>query len=128
MDVQYSKESLASPDGTPPSQPSLSDDFRSNYGAVSAPRRSVRRPWLGSEVLSGMEKAEPPPKAVNGYVNGYHMKTADQPDLLSAMEASWWAPPSPLRLSYTGGHARYTFESSINAYPRMRPGRICLGV
>ena len=97
MEVQYSKESLASPDGTPPSQPSLSDDFRSNYGAVSAPRKSVRRPWLGSQVLSEMDKPGPPPNSVNGHVNGYCVKTADQPDLLSAMEASWWAAPSPLR-------------------------------
>ena len=95
MDVQYSKESLVSPDGTPPSQPSLSDDYRSNYGAVSALRTSGRRPWLGSEVLSEMDKGVPLPQKRSSQGNGYTLLTAEQPDLLSVMEASWWEPPSP---------------------------------
>jgi len=86
MDVQYSKESLASPDGTPPSQPSLSDDFRSNY---AAPTTGGRRPWLGSELLSEMDKGVPLFKKGNGPPNGYALHAADQPDLLSVMEASW---------------------------------------
>ncbi len=89
MDVQYSKENLVSPDGTPPSQPSLSDDYRSNYGAVSAPRTNGRRPWLGSEVLSEMGKGIPLPKKRSSPAGGYPSQAAEQPDLLSVMEASW---------------------------------------
>lgn len=89
MDVQYSKESLVSPDGTPPSQPSLSDDYRSNYGAVSAPRTTGCRPWLGSEVLSEMDKGVPLPKRRSSQACSYTSQAAEQPDLLSVMEASW---------------------------------------
>ncbi len=89
MDVQYSKETLVSPDGTPPSQPSLSDDYRSNYGAVSAPRTSGRRPWLGSEVLSEMDSGVPLPKKRVSQAGGYTSQAAEQTDLLSVMEASW---------------------------------------
>lgn len=91
MEVQYSKDTLASPDGTPPSQPSLSDD---NYRSkCAAPRSSARQPWLGSEQLSGMEKGVPLPKKRNGLANGYTSHAADQPDLLSVMEASWYTTP-----------------------------------
>ena len=94
MDVQYSQENLVSPDGTPPSQPSLSDDYRSNYGAVSAPRTTGRRPWLGSEILSEMDQGIPLPKKRSSQANGYTSQAAEQADLLSVMEASWWGAPS----------------------------------
>lgn len=96
MEVQYSKESISSPDGTPPSFASLSENHRENYGTSA--RASARRVWIGSEVLPEMEKGIPLPQKRNGLVNGYASHTADaveQPDLLSVMEASWCASPIP---------------------------------
>ncbi len=96
MEVQYSKESISSPDGTPPSFASLSENHREKYGTSA--RANARRAWLGSEVLPEMEKGIPLPQKRNGLMNGYASHSAnavEQPDLLRVMEASWCASPIP---------------------------------
>lgn len=101
MDVSGFKETLSSPDGTPPSNGLAEEAFRSATPGYY--RRGVQQGWLGTDYVPEARPAKTIGAFAEAGGNG-NSETTEGSDIVGLMEAVWYVPASPacLRSSFCG--------------------------
>ncbi|EIE26801.1 hypothetical protein COCSUDRAFT_59309 [Coccomyxa subellipsoidea C-169] len=119
MDVSGFKETLSSPDGTPPSNGLAEEAFRSATPGYY--RRGVQQGWLGTDYVPEARPAKTIGAFAEAGGNG-NSETTEGSDIVGLMEAVWFGPQSS---SYgTSGSSGFSgFHDSATSMSNGRGGR-----